>query len=122
MSVKFYVDGNGVYLGAFNGAGPANSVEVSSAPSKASAVWSGSDWVLPTINYTTLSKLKAIDYLISTSQFDEFMVFIESSKQREQRWIVSNNLDINDRMMNDYRDEFNVSTEELQALFNQLNA
>ena len=72
-------------------------------------------------NYSTLSKLKAIDYFIDTNQFDAFMTFIEADKKREQRWNAAQNLDIDDPMMDDYCSEFNVSEQELQGVFNALN-
>lgn len=45
MSAKFFVDGSGAYIGAFDGAEPpANSVEVPTAPADARQVWDGSAW------------------------------------------------------------------------------
>ena len=83
--------------------------------------WQDTEPTPEPIDYSTLSKLKAIDYFIDTNQFDAFMAFIEADKKREQRWNAAQNLDIDDPMMDDYCIEFNVSEQELQGLFNALN-
>ena len=42
---KYFVDGNGAYLGGFDGAEPpAGAVEVSEAPDDARQVWDGKAW------------------------------------------------------------------------------
>jgi len=42
---KFFVDGAGKYLGAFDGAAPpAGAVEVPSAPEDAAQLWDGATW------------------------------------------------------------------------------
>ncbi|MER9506046.1 hypothetical protein [Mesorhizobium sp. M0579] len=42
---KYFVDGNGAYLGGFDGAEPPdNSIEVPEAPGDARQVWGGSSW------------------------------------------------------------------------------
>lgn len=44
MTIKFYVDESGNYLGGFDGAIPENGVEVATAPNDSRQIWNGTSW------------------------------------------------------------------------------
>lgn len=66
METKFYVDGNGAYLGGFAGEAPSNSTEVSSAPSDARQVWNGSSWTA-----LNIPKFKIYDLMVDGASEDK---------------------------------------------------
>ena len=44
MTIKYYVDEEGVYLGGFDGSEPEGGIEVPSAPADARQIWNGESW------------------------------------------------------------------------------
>lgn len=50
MSMKYFVDGSGNYLGAFVGYEPEGGIEVDTPPVKASQTWNGAEWSEPVLS------------------------------------------------------------------------
>lgn len=76
------------------------------------------------IDFTTASKLSIIDYFDSLggTALDDFFAIIESDVKRNRRWVASQNIDINDPMVPVVRDAMGWTQQQLQDLFNALNA
>lgn len=76
------------------------------------------------VDHTSASKLAIIDYFDSLggTALDDFFAIIESDAVRNHRWIASQSIDINDPMVPVVRDAMGWTQQQLQDLFNALNA
>lgn len=121
MSVEHYRDIAGNYLGQYNDA-PTGGIVVASGPVRSGAIWNGSSWDEPTINYTTCTKKKARDLAVAMAFWAQLKAFLQADEDRWDNWLISQNLDIADPDVLAARDALAWTQQQLQDFFNQANA
>ena len=77
--------------------------------------------VLP-VDHTVASKLKLLDYFDGIGLYDNLMTIIKSDDKRYQRWLVAGDINMNDPMVSPVRTAMGWTEQQLQDLFNDLNA
>lgn len=84
--------------------------------------WQDTKPELPPINYTTASKLKILDYFEANSLGAQFLSILQADSMRYERWSAAQVIDMNDPMVPVVQSAMGWTNEQVQDLFNQLNA
>lgn len=78
MSVKYYRDESGNYIGAFSGSIPEGGIEVAAAPSSASAAWNGEGWDEPVVTPQSVSRAQGTAQLQLSGYWDTVVALVEA--------------------------------------------
>lgn len=121
MSMFYYVDENGVYLGGWNTAQDSAGFNlVNSAPEDARQVWTDGAWSkAPSIDKTLINKLQAVRYFQNNGAWPQIKALISSDVDLQDRWDATSVLAITDQDVIAMASEAqNRTGDSLQVMFN----
>lgn len=118
--MKYFVDGSGVYLGAFNGVEPpAGAVEVPTAPEDVRQVWSGSAWGAIPVSIPTEASPRQVRLALTQAGLrDTVENYVASASQDiKDTWEFATTIERNNGLITAAAPTLGITDEQLDQLF-----